>query len=259
VAKWQNKIVLAGFFIFLTSCVSEKTFDQVMERLDKTETENEKLQGELKRINEEFSGFAETKEALEREAAESKVRADELAEKVSGQEKQIKILSKSKKIVRVPQKPDMSWAKKIINEAQRAFRKEIQSGSIKIKKKEDRLIIRIADSLIFEIDDVEISLAGEEFLSRIGEILKKIKDHQILIGGHLDNIPIAPSLAPEFPTAWEFTATRSTEVVRFLEEESKVSGTVLSAVAFGSAHPLATNATDGGRAQNRRVEIIFLP
>lgn len=208
----------------------------------------------MTRLKEDFSGFSEEKIELES-------RIDELLATTETQVREIKALSKKKKVIRIKEvkKADMRWARSLATNFQKAFRDEIKNGKIKVKRTDDRLIIRVNDSLVFEEDDLEISLDGEEVLSRMGQILKKAKDHEILIAAHLDNQPIPVALAPEFPTSWEFTGTRSTEVLRFFQEETKISGKKLSAVAYGSSRPVTTNSTEKGRSENRRIEFVLLP
>ena len=261
--KISRLVFVSGLLVIMNGCVSEKSFDEVMRQLERERRENDGLRQQVDQLKDEYSGFAEEKETLEREAAENKIRVDELLAEVQSQTQQIKALSKGKRVVTKTvtkvQKPDMSWAKGLMDSLNKSFKGEIDKGNVRIQQTEDRLIIRVTDWLIFEEDDLDISLEGEETLARLGEIIKKAKGHQIMIGGHLDNTPIAPALAPEFPTAWEFTGTRATEVVRFLQEESKISGKILSAAAYGLTRPVASNTTEAGRAQNRRMEFTLFP
>ena len=60
-------------------------------------------------------------------------------------------------------------------------------------------------------------------------------------------------------TGWEFTGARAVATTRFFEEESKLDKRLLFASAYGSARPVTSNATETGRAQNRRIEVALLP
>jgi flagellar motor protein MotB len=261
--KMSRLVFVSGLLAIMIGCVSEKSFDEVMRQLERARSENDGLRRQLDQLKEEYSGFAQEKVTLEREAAENKIRVVELLAEVQSQTQQIKDLSKGKRVVTKTvtkiQKPDMSWVEGITESLNKSFKGEIEKGSVQIHQSEDRLVIRVTDLLIFEEDDLDISPDGEDTLARLGEILKMAKGHPIMIGGHLDNTPIAPALAPEFPTAWEFTGTRATEAVRFLQEESKISGENLSAVAYGLTRPVASNTTETGRAQNRRMEFTLFP
>jgi chemotaxis protein MotB len=134
----------------------------------------------------------------------------------------------------------------------------MKKGEVQVKQAADRLVVMMAEPLLFDVDDVEIAPDAEEILMRLGNVLKGTKNQQIMVGGHLDDTPIAAAMAKEFPTAWEFTGARAVSVVRFLEEEAPLSGRLLTAAAYGSSRPITSNTTDQGREQNRRLEVAIL-
>jgi chemotaxis protein MotB len=72
-------------------------------------------------------------------------------------------------------------------------------------------------------------------------------------------VAISDKLKSTFPTNWELSTTRATNVVRFLQDSVGIDATRLQAVGLSQYHPLATNATVQGRSQNRRIEIALLP
>jgi chemotaxis protein MotB len=96
-------------------------------------------------------------------------------------------------------------------------------------------------------------------LKKVGAILGEVKDKEIRIEGYTDNVPIGENLRKRFPTNWELSTQRATNVLRFLEEQAGVDGARLSAVGYGPFRPLADNQTPEGRAQNRRIEIVLVP
>ena len=65
--------------------------------------------------------------------------------------------------------------------------------------------------------------------------------------------------ASKFPTNWELSVARATNVVRFLQEKAKVPGERLVASGYGEFHPVASNKSSAGRARNRRIEILLVP
>ena len=261
---------LLGIFtltLVCTGCVSQQSFQSVIQQLERERQQNEQLRKEIDqlktetvKLKEDSSRLASENQSLLKSAQEDKTKADELSAQVESLSREVATLSKKKgAAVVVVKKPDMSWAKGLSDEFQQTFRDEIKKGDAQIKQTQDRLTFMLAEPLLFDKDDVEVTKEGEDVLTKLGEVLKKVKGQQIVVGGHLDDAPIAPSMAKEFPTAWEFTGTRAVSVVRFLEEESKISGRVLTAAANGSARAVASNSTDTGRAQNRRIEVTLLP
>ena len=86
--------------------------------------------------------------------------------------------------------------------------------------------------------------------SEIGFIAKRIrgsKYDQWAITGHTDNAGA--------PTANRFLSLEWAKVLFFAFAERGIDSTLLTYTGFGSEFPLATNATEEGRSQNRRIEI----
>jgi flagellar motor protein MotB len=179
---------------------------------------------------------------------------------IDRQAKQIRVLSNKKPVeVQVPvepPKPDLSWAEDLIAAFKKGFPNETREGDIVARVSGERLVVTVAEKLLYEPDGVEITPHGEDVLTRVGEILNRVKNRPVEVGSHLDTTPIAPVMAREYPTAWDFTGARAVEAVRFLQEESKIGGGRLTAAAYGSEHPMVSNSSEAGRARNRRVEII---
>ena len=70
-------------------------------------------------------------------------------------------------------------------------------------------------------------------------------------------MPIGPALRSRFPSNWELSTARATDVVRYLVAQG-VNPNMLSAQGFGDSQPVASNDTAQGRAKNRRVEIVIM-
>jgi chemotaxis protein MotB len=88
-------------------------------------------------------------------------------------------------------------------------------------------------------------------LAALAENLREIPN-EINVEGYTDNQPIRNGL---FPSNWELSAARATAVVRALEREG-VDPARLSATGYGENRPVGDNATEEGRAQNRRVVLV---
>jgi chemotaxis protein MotB len=140
-----------------------------------------------------------------------------------------------------------------------SMQKEIEDGQITITQLADRLSVSMVDKILFPSGEAEITEEGLEVLERVGKVLKNTKDKMIRVEGHTDNVPIHLNLQEQFPTNWELSTTRATNVVRFLQEKIGIKGARLHAVGLSEYHPVASNATSAGRSQNRRIEINLLP
>jgi chemotaxis protein MotB len=93
-------------------------------------------------------------------------------------------------------------------------------------------------------------------LDEIVKALQAFSDYQISVEGHTDNIPIGSQRQDVWPTNWELSSVRAVAAVRYLESQG-IASERLSASGLSYYRPLASNDTEEGRAQNRRIEIIL--
>jgi len=99
----------------------------------------------------------------------------------------------------------------------------------------------------------------EKLEAENGAVLATIDDKQIQVSGHTDKTPISGKLTSQFPSNWELSAARATNVVRFLSEKANLPPQRLVATGYAEYHPIASNKTAAGRARNRRIEILLTP
>jgi chemotaxis protein MotB len=116
------------------------------------------------------------------------------------------------------------------------------------------LVVRVlTDKLLFDSGSATLQPAGLPLLQEISRLLNVDRKHPITVEGNTDNQPIQSS---QFPSNWELSTDRATTVVRYLIAHG-VMDQRLSAAGYADLHPLASNATAAGRAQNRRVDIVL--
>ncbi len=136
---------------------------------------------------------------------------------------------------------------------------EVEQGQVKITQLADRLSVVMVDKVLFPSGEAEITPDGVGVLERVGKVLKDTQDRIIRVEGHTDDLPIRPRSQEIFPTNWELSTARATNVVRFLQEKVGIEGRRLRAVGMAEFQPVASNETASGRSQNRRIEITLLP
>lgn len=125
--------------------------------------------------------------------------------------------------------------------------------SITASIEERGLVMRFQDSVLFEKGKADLVTTSGDILGRISNILKEI-NNPIRIEGHTDNLPIR---TVRFPSNWELSTTRATNVLRFLIDEG-LPGERLSAVGYGEFRPIAENDNEDNRRKNRRVDIVII-
>jgi chemotaxis protein MotB len=136
---------------------------------------------------------------------------------------------------------------------------EIDSGDVSLSEDGGRLRVDLVDKVLFDSGEATITKRGAEVLARVGGILSGVQGRVVLVSGHTDDSPPAGKLVEQFPTNWELSTARATNVVRFLQDTSAIPGKRLQAAGFGQYRPVTTNANHAGRAKNRRIEILLVP
>lgn len=131
------------------------------------------------------------------------------------------------------------------------FAQLINDQMIKVSSNELWLQIELKDSILFPSGGVETSPQAQIIFTEIAEILKSYAN-PVQVEGFTDNVPISNS---RYPTNWELSSARATEIVKFLASKG-VAPERLAAVGYGEFQPLVSNDTDAGRAQNRRVAVM---
>jgi len=116
------------------------------------------------------------------------------------------------------------------------------------------LTIHIKDYALFESGKADLKSEAIVVLETVADEIGQIRNH-VVVEGHTDNMPIN---TPRFPSNWELSTARATNVLRFLVEKKNFTPDRISARGFGEYRPVASNATGNGRAKNRRVDIVIL-
>ena len=128
------------------------------------------------------------------------------------------------------------------------LKNEIADKTVQVERIRDQLRVDMVDEVLFDSGEATLKPAGIAVLGKIGGVLAKATDRRVEVQGHTDNVPITGALAKRFPTNWELSAARATNVVRFLQEEAKIDPTRLSAAGYAEFRPKASNDTDAGTA-----------
>ena len=124
-------------------------------------------------------------------------------------------------------------------------------GYVEVKGTEDGVEFVLKDDLLFDSGKADVKPAAHDALDIIANTIRK-SDVLAVVGGHTDDRPIRTAV---FPSNWELSAMRATEVMLYMEKRFRISPGKLQARGYGEYRPLASNDTEEGRAKNRRVEI----
>lgn len=140
------------------------------------------------------------------------------------------------------------------NELRQALHNEIVLHEVALHRENDGLVISLREFGFFDSGSATIKPGALPALDRIASILA-IRTCKLRVEGHTDNIPIHTA---QMASNWELSTARATELVRFLITDHRFAPERLSAAGYAEYHPVASNLTAQGRAQNRRVDIVIL-
>jgi chemotaxis protein MotB len=210
---------------------------------------------------EQYDAKAKEVETLTTQSSDLQAQVKKLAGDVEALKKEKETLQTTNKdLSQKAQKAEqLEKATQTYQDLTKKLEKEIQEGQVKITEMKNRLTMTMVDKIIFPSGSAEISKEGKAVLDKVVSILKDVKDKRIQIEGHTDNVRIVSALKKRFPTNWELSTARATEVLRYLQEHGGIDPNQLSATGYAEFQPVASNDTEEGRHANRRIEIVLLP
>jgi chemotaxis protein MotB len=244
----MNKVFVFPAFILLllTGCVSQSTYDLKAKELQTLASQSDDQQAQVKTLTSDVEVLKKDRESLVKEKDAVLKERDEL-------------LAKNNDLSRKAEKAEqLEKATQTYQDLQKKLEKEISEGQVQLTEMKNRLTVTMVDKILFPSGSTQISNEGKQVLDKVVSILKDVKDKRIQVEGHTDNVKIVSDLKKRYPTNWELSTARATEVVRYLETGGINPG-LLSATGYGEYQPIAPNDTDEGKHKNRRIEIVLLP
>ena len=135
--------------------------------------------------------------------------------------------------------------------------KEVEMGHLQVRQYKNMLAVDLAEQIFFDSGRAALKPGGKDVLKKVGAALKGYENKFIRVVGHTDNVPVAKALQGKFPSNWELSVARATNVVRYLQEVG-ISPEHLVPSGRSEYDPVATNDTPEGRQKNRRIEILLI-
>ena len=140
-----------------------------------------------------------------------------------------------------------------------ALQGEIAAKDVALERANARVTVAIVDRVLFPSGQAALTPAGERVIDKVAAALAAAADRRVLVEGHTDDVPIGPDLRQRFPSNWELSTARATEVVKRLIAQARIAPERLQPAGRADTDPVMSNDTEEGRRRNRRIEIILLP
>ena len=127
---------------------------------------------------------------------------------------------------------------------------EITNKDIEVRGNENYAIYSLGESILFDEGKATLRADATQNLKQISEsISKRYGSGEVRVYGHTD--------ATGSAEANKELAQQRTEAVRnWMVQNGNVGDNRISLHPIGEGEPAASNATEGGRQQNRRVDIV---
>jgi chemotaxis protein MotB len=214
--------VLLTLSLAAAGCVSTSKYDKLEadKNLEITNLQSEKsaLQEQIAAAKNEVEALQKQKTALQTDSAQRQSQYDALVKKLSS---------------------------------------EVQQGQLQVRQYQNMLSVDVAEKIFFDSGRAELKDTGKDVLKKVGDALKTYDKKIIRVVGYTDNVPIAKATQSVYPTNWELSVARATNVVRQLQEVG-VPPERMIASGRGEYSPIASNDTPEGRQKNRRIEIMLV-
>lgn len=112
-----------------------------------------------------------------------------------------------------------------------------------------------SDKLLFKPGSADIRSEAYPLLDQIGQTLDRTANI-IRVEGHTCDLP--PRRGGQYPTNWELSTARATNVLRFFVEIKGLDARAFCAAGYAGTHPLVPNTSEENRRRNRRVDIVIV-
>ena len=236
--------------LFCSGClVTEGTYVKKVQETDSLTKELAALNDKYKALTDESNSLKEQTEKLSGDVTNItaqrneldkvlKLKTDDLSKAISESRKKVADLEAENKklkenITQLQTKAqEVEKQSNTYQEMVQEMKGEIAQGQIAITELKGKLTMDVVDKILFASGEAAVKKEGLAVLKRVVDILKNVKDKNIRVEGHTDNIQIAGKLARVYPTNWELSSARAINVTKYLQQEG-IDPQILSATAFG--------------------------
>ena len=115
----------------------------------------------------------------------------------------------------------------------------------------------VAGDVLFPEGGYQLTPAGQAALSQYAPRLQKLQNAKVDLERYKILLAQGPALQRSgIANNIDLSSRRADNVVAYFTAQG-VNPNIISAKGFGDTHPVASNDTPQGRAQNRRIEIVM--
>ncbi|MDR5874391.1 OmpA family protein [Halomonas sp. CUBES01] len=134
---------------------------------------------------------------------------------------------------------------------EKQLRENLQGSRIEVDRRGDDIVLNMPSSVTFGFDSAELTSEARSALNEVANVVSQYTDTRVNIAGHTDS-------TGDDAYNQRLSERRAQAVGSYLGQNG-VSPARLNTRGYGESQPVASNNTEAGRSQNRRVEITLTP
>jgi chemotaxis protein MotB len=148
---------------------------------------------------------------------------------------------------------DGAWVNSAMHSLSRVGEISGLKGNVTVERFYGGMKFKFKSDVVFSSGSARISEKIYPYLDEMSRIAQE-QSLSMRVQGHTDDVPIRNI---EFPSNWELSTARSTNVIRYFITKCGFPAKRLSVAGFAQYRPFAPNSSLEGREQNRRIEVYL--
>ncbi len=146
-----------------------------------------------------------------------------------------------------------------VNAFAKKFSEMVSAKTLRVSARRGQLVLSLPAGVLFPSGSAELSEKGKFTVAQIAYVLKDFKGRRFLVVGHTDNQDFGHNKDQcAIKDNWQLSTERALTVTRVMVTAGMEAKDLLPSGA-GEFDPVASNASEATRQQNRRIEIVMLP
>jgi chemotaxis protein MotB len=138
------------------------------------------------------------------------------------------------------------------------MRAKLASKGFDVSVSGGKVIVNLPAKILYASGSALVTDGGKAKLhSLAGELKGSFSDYEIEIQGHTDTDPIVKT-KDKYKSNWELSYDRAQNVAYYLMQSGGISPERVHVSAYGQHHPVASNSSESGKSQNRRVQVVVM-
>jgi len=241
-------LITAVFIVSSWGCVSKSHFDSVSEQyLQEIEQVQSALAASEKKQHDTQQQLMEAREQARSAFAANEKKQQQLIEIQANLTESEKKIALQKTVIRLFDDSDKTL--------QKSLEEQLKEQNLAINDEAPPTSLVLLTKLLFDSGSARLREDSKNVLGNLQTVLLEQPYQRIRIQAHTDFIPLRSGA--EFSNNWHLSVMRAASVAKYLVDVVGAPPDKIVVDGFGKYQPIADNANEAGRQQNRRIEVCL--